>query len=76
MAGFELASALCRRSLADKITYLMKTLLFTLALGLALTTSAADKKIVFVAGNPSHASGDHEHRAGCLLLKALSLIHI
>ena len=48
----------------------MKTLLFTLALGLALTTSAADKKIVFVAGKPSHASGDHEHRAGCLLLKA------
>ena len=48
----------------------MKTLLFALALGLALTTSAADKKIVFVAGKPSHASGDHEHRAGCLLLKA------
>ncbi|MBE0539807.1 MAG: ThuA domain-containing protein [Verrucomicrobia bacterium] len=31
---------------------------------------AADKKIVFVAGRPSHGPGDHEHRAGCLLLKS------
>jgi len=29
----------------------------------------AKKKIVFVAGNPSHAPGEHEHRAGCMLLK-------
>ncbi|WP_437186974.1 PVC-type heme-binding CxxCH protein [Planctomicrobium sp. SH668] len=27
------------------------------------------KKIVFVAGNPSHAYFSHEHRAGCLLLQ-------
>jgi putative membrane-bound dehydrogenase-like protein len=26
------------------------------------------KKIVFVAGRPSHAYGDHEHNAGCTLL--------
>ena len=26
------------------------------------------KKIVFVAGRPSHAYGDHEHNAGCMLL--------
>ena len=26
------------------------------------------KKIVFVAGNPSHPPGEHEHRAGCMLL--------
>ncbi|MCX8107787.1 MAG: DUF1080 domain-containing protein, partial [Verrucomicrobiae bacterium] len=26
------------------------------------------KKIVLVAGGPSHGPGDHEHRAGCLLL--------
>ena len=26
------------------------------------------KKIVFVAGKASHAKGEHEHRAGCLLL--------
>ena len=35
---------------------------------------AAEKtKIVFVAGKPSHAPGDHEHRAGSMLLaKALN----
>ena len=32
---------------------------------------AADaKKIVFIAGRPSHGPGEHEHRAGCLLLKS------
>ena len=35
-----------------------------------LTTLAADKKIVFIAGPPSHGPGEHEHRAGCLLLKS------
>lgn len=29
---------------------------------------AAKKKIVFIAGNPSHGKGEHEHRAGCMLL--------
>jgi hypothetical protein len=29
------------------------------------------KKIVFVAGNPSHGYADHEHYAGCLLLAKL-----
>ena len=28
----------------------------------------AKKKIVFVAGMPSHGPGQHEHRAGCMLL--------
>jgi type 1 glutamine amidotransferase len=37
------------------------------------TTSQAEeaparKKIVFVAGKPSHGKGQHEHRAGCMLL--------
>ncbi len=32
--------------------------------------SAAEKRIVFLAGPPSHGPGDHEHRAGCLLLKS------
>ena len=36
----------------------------------AFTVSAGDAKIVFLAGPPSHGPGDHEHRAGCLLLKA------
>jgi len=26
------------------------------------------KKVVFAAGNPSHGPGEHEHRAGCMLL--------
>jgi len=29
---------------------------------------AAKKKIVFIAGRPSHGPGQHEHRAGCMLL--------
>ncbi|MAG94080.1 MAG: hypothetical protein CMJ48_10055 [Planctomycetaceae bacterium] len=29
---------------------------------------AAKKKVVFLSGKPSHAPGDHEHYAGCLLL--------
>jgi type 1 glutamine amidotransferase len=39
-------------------------------LGAALSCAAADRKIVFVAGKPSHPPGEHEHRAGCLLLSS------
>lgn len=49
----------------------MKTKLLVLATGLLLAVGsvAADaKKVVFVAGKPSHGPGDHEHRAGSLLL--------
>jgi hypothetical protein len=31
----------------------------------------AKKKVVFVAGRPSHGFADHEHNAGCLLLARL-----
>jgi type 1 glutamine amidotransferase len=49
----------------------MKTLpLLAMLLSIALAASASDKKIVFIAGKASHGPGDHEHRAGCLLLKA------
>ena len=46
-----------------------------IALGLLLAggllvASAADKKILLLAGPPSHGPGEHEHRAGCLLLKS------
>ena len=34
----------------------------------SLTAVAADKKVVLVAGNPSHGPGDHEFNAGILLL--------
>ncbi len=49
----------------------MKNLLVALALAVvALSAAAAEKKIIFLAGPPSHGPGAHEHRAGCLLLKA------
>jgi len=48
----------------------MKRLLLIAFLTCALGVLGADKKIVFVAGNPSHGPGEHEHRAGCLLLKS------
>jgi type 1 glutamine amidotransferase len=31
--------------------------------------AAEPRKVVFVAGPPSHDPGEHEHRAGCLLLQ-------
>jgi type 1 glutamine amidotransferase len=31
---------------------------------------AAEKKIVLIAGGPSHGPGEHEFRAGCLLLES------
>jgi type 1 glutamine amidotransferase len=48
----------------------MKKLLLAVIVTATLQASAAEKKIVLVAGNPSHGPGDHEHRAGCLLLKS------
>ena len=36
----------------------------------ALNSQGADTKIVFIAGPPSHGPAQHEHRAGCLLLKS------
>lgn len=47
---------------------IIQLLLSLLILGPILTT-AADKKIVLVAGSRSHGPGDHEFRAGCLLLQ-------
>jgi type 1 glutamine amidotransferase len=48
-----------------------KTFLTLLAFGVVAQLGvAADKKIIFLAGSASHGPGDHEHRAGCLLLKA------
>ena len=41
------------------------------ALSVASTLLAAEpRKVVLLAGPPSHGPGEHEHRAGCLLLKA------
>jgi hypothetical protein len=41
-----------------------------LALLSGSTATAADKKIVLIAGKQSHPPGMHEFRAGCLLLQA------
>ena len=46
-----------------------RRLLAAFALCLSLTGNAADKKIVLVAGSRSHGAGEHEFRAGCLLLQ-------
>jgi type 1 glutamine amidotransferase len=43
-------------------------LVFSRDEGAAEAPVAAKKKIVFVAGRPSHGSGEHEHRAGSMLL--------
>ncbi len=45
-------------------------ILLPLFLAFTLTGYGADKKLVFIAGNPSHGPGEHEHRAGCLLLQS------
>ena len=46
----------------------MKKLLLSLSLLVACAAQAADTKIIFIAGRPSHGPLAHEHRAGCLLL--------
>src|SRR5690349_15653093 len=46
----------------------MKTLFALLLAVAAMVSSAADKKIVLVAGRPSHGPGDHEFNAGSMLL--------
>src|SRR5262245_40853065 len=56
------------------------SILFTLAVAATfaavfapLSLHGADKRIVLIAGRPSHPPGMHEFRAGCLLMqKALS----
>ncbi len=44
--------------------------LILVALGIAANAFAENKKIVLVAGTPSHGPGDHEFNAGVLLLKS------
>jgi len=48
----------------------VRHLVFALASFAAIAVgAAAEKRVVFIAGRPSHGPGEHEHRAGCLLLK-------
>lgn len=48
----------------------MKILLTGIFLAAVVAAQAADKKVVLIAGPQSHGPGEHEHRAGCLLLKS------
>lgn len=51
----------------------MTTILCGLCVVLGILPAQAETKIVFIAGPRSHSSGDHEFRAGCMLLaKALN----
>src|SRR5947207_13425329 len=45
-----------------------RLLFAAIALFLCFAGSAAEKKIVLIAGKPSHGPGEHEFRAGSLLL--------
>lgn len=49
----------------------VRSVLVALATGLVVfSANAADKKIVIVAGKPSHGVGEHEFRAGALFIKS------
>lgn len=48
---------------------LLSTVTLIAVFVLPLGVFAADKKIVLIAGKPSHGPGAHEHRAGCLLFQ-------
>ena len=47
----------------------MKLLSLAILCGAVLSAGAADKKIVLLAGSPSHGPGEHEYRAGSLLFQ-------
>lgn len=54
-----------------KITKMLMVALLGGGLMMAWSASAAERKIVLLAGTPSHGPGEHEHNAGCLLLGRL-----
>lgn len=56
------------RSFTFMPRFIIIPLLACLALATA-TATAADKKVLLVAGLPSHGAGAHEHNAGVLLLQ-------
>ena len=47
----------------------MKLLSLAILCGAVVSADAADKKIVLIAGKPSHGPGEHEYRAGSLLFQ-------
>ncbi len=59
-----------KHSKPGKVWRRLASLAVTAVLFLTQVQAAESKKIVFLAGPPSHGPGEHEHRAGCLLLKS------
>jgi type 1 glutamine amidotransferase len=57
-------------SLVRRLGIFLVLIPFMLNLATTASLAAEAKKIVFVAGKPSHGPAQHEHRAGCLLLKS------
>lgn len=52
-----------------------RLVLLATTLALSIPTQAADRRLVLIAGRPSHPPGMHEFRAGCLLFqKCLSVV--
>lgn len=47
----------------------LSVLAASLSLAFAISSPAADKRILLVGGTPSHGPGHHEHNAGVLLLQ-------
>src|SRR5437660_12862412 len=47
---------------------LLRSSILLILSAVAFTSQAAEKKNIIIAGPPSHGPGEHEHRAGCLLL--------
>jgi hypothetical protein len=65
LSAFELFCQVQTMTLMKKLS-----LLLVMAFAGALSVSGApDKRIVLIAGKQSHGPGDHEFRAGCLLLQ-------
>jgi type 1 glutamine amidotransferase len=63
-------SAPLRGSISLRVFWPFCALVVVLFLSSSVSSLAAEgKKILFIAGPPSHGPGEHEHRAGCLLLK-------
>src|SRR5687768_14712723 len=63
----------------NRARYLLRYLALAAVAGAVLVSTVpvggADKRIVLIAGKPSHPPGMHEFRAGCLLFqKALSAV--
>jgi len=46
-----------------------RLVLLATTLALSIPTQAADRRLVLIAGRPSHPPGMHEFRAGCLLFQ-------